>query len=117
MLGNSFLNNLIHWFVSACALMVTAYLVNGFSIKSFSAALLAAIVIGFANILVWPILIFLTLPLNILTLGLFTFVVNGMVLRICTMFISGFDITNWTAAIFGAIILSIVSSVLHYLII
>jgi putative membrane protein len=106
--------SLIHWIVSALALMLTAYLVKGFKVKSFFAALIAAVAIGFANAVIWPILIFLTLPINILTLGLFTFVVNGAVLRICAAFLPGFEIDSWLSAIFGAIILSVVSTALHY---
>ena len=74
---------LIHWFVSALALLLTAYLVRGFKVAGFGSALIAAVVIGLANVSIWPVLIFLTLPINILTLGFFTFVVNGIVLRLC----------------------------------
>ena len=108
---------LIHWAVSALAVMFTAYLVRGFKVKSFWSALGAALVIGLANAILWPILIFLTLPINILTLGLFTFVVNGMVLKICAWFMPGFEIDSWMAAIFGAIILSITGYVLHYFVV
>ena len=108
------MNSVIHWIVSAFAVMLTAYLVRGFKIKSFWSALGAAVVIGLANTIIWPILIFLTLPINILTLGLFTFVVNGMVLKICAWFMPGFEINSWSAAIFGALILSIVGTGLHY---
>lgn len=104
---------LLHWAVSAFALVITAYLVRGFKVKSFGAALLAAFVIGIANVIIWPILIFLTLPINILTLGLFTFVVNAMVLRLCAAILPGFNITSWMAGIFGAIILALVGMGLH----
>jgi putative membrane protein len=105
---------LVHWVVSAASLLLTSKLVPGFKISSFGAALWAAVVIGVANVLIWPILIFLTLPINILTLGLFTFVVNGAVLKICAGLIKGFEIKGWMAAIIGAIVLSLVSVVLHY---
>lgn len=93
--------------------MITAYLVRGFKVKSFVAALFASALIGLANIVIWPILMFLTLPLNILTLGLFTFVVNGVVLRLCAALLPGFDIEGWASAIFGAIILALVGTGLH----
>jgi putative membrane protein len=112
-MSNSLIATVIHWFLSAGALLITAHLVKGFQVSSFTAALIAAVIIGIANILVWPILIVLTLPLNILTLGLFTFVVNGIVLRLCSALVSGFDIKSWGAAIFGSIVLSLVSLVLH----
>jgi putative membrane protein len=108
---------LVHWAVSALALVITAFLVRGFKVKSFFAALFAAIVIGFANAVIWPILIFLTLPINVLTLGLFTFVVNGAVLRICAAVMPGFEIDSWLAAVFGSIILSLVGTALHYFLI
>ena len=114
MSNNGVLYSLLHWAVSAIALMATAYLVRGFKVASFMSALIAAIVIGFANVIVWPVLIFLTLPLNVLTLGLFTFVVNGAVLKICAAVLPGFKIESWGAAIFGSVILSLVSSALHY---
>jgi putative membrane protein len=108
------LYHLLHWLISAIAVMLTAYLVRGFEVKNFWAALGAALVIGLANVVLWPILIFLTLPINILTLGLFTFVVNGIVIKICAALMPGFQVKTWGAAIFGAIILSIVGTGLHY---
>jgi putative membrane protein len=89
--------------------------VKGFHVSSFPAALFSAVLIGIANVLIWPILIVLTLPLNILTFGLFTFVVNGIVLRMCAAFVPGFDIQSWTAAIFGSVVLSLVSIGLHFI--
>ena len=108
------LEHFLHWCTSAIAVMVTAYLVRGFKIESFFSALWASLFIGFANVVIWPILIFLTLPLNILTLGLFTFVVNGIVLKICAALLPGFQIETWGAAIFGSIILAFSGTVLHY---
>lgn len=105
---------LIHWIVSALALMITAYLVRGFKIKGFGSALITAVVIGLANIVVTPLLLFLTLPFNILTLGLFTFVVNGAVLKLCAALLPGFAIEGWGSAIFGAIVLAVVGTGLHY---
>lgn len=112
---SSLTHALLHWLLSALALIVTAYLVRGFKISSFGSALIAALVIGLANIVIWPVLIFLTLPINILTLGLFTFVVNGAVLRICAALLSGFAIEGWLAAIFGSIVLSLVSTGFQWL--
>ena len=114
MQNESLIAQLIHWAVSALALMITAFVVPGFKVKNFPSALIAALVIGLANIFIWPILIFLTLPLNILTLGLFTFVVNAMVLKICAAVLSGFEINGWFSAIVGSVILSIVGTGLHY---
>ncbi len=106
---------LIRWVVAALALMITAYVVPGFKVRDFSAALIAAIVIGIANVLIWPFLMVITLPLNLITLGLFTFVVNGIVLKLCAAVLEGFKIDGWLSAIFGAIILSLSQTFLHYL--
>lgn len=108
---------LIHWAVTAVALMITAHLVRGFRVAGFTSALIAAVVIGIANVLIWPVLIFLTLPLNILTLGLFTFVVNGIILKVCAAILPGFKIESWGAAIFGAIVLALVGTLLHYILV
>src|SRR4051812_8776633 len=114
---NPVLYSLLHWTISAIAVLITAYLVRGFKVRNFFSALIAAIIIGLANIVIWPILFFLTLPINILTLGLFTFVVNGMVLKISAAVIPGFQIKSWSAAIFGALVLSLVGAALHYFLI
>jgi putative membrane protein len=108
------MQTILHWFVSALALLLTSKVIPGFKVSSFGSALWAALIIGLANIVIWPILIFLTLPINILTLGLFTFVVNGAVLKICAALLKGFDINGWLPAIFGAIVLSLVGTLLHY---
>jgi putative membrane protein len=105
---------ILHWAVSGLAVLATAYLVRGFEVRSFGAALVAAVVIGLADAFLWPVLMVLTLPINILTLGLFTFVVNGMVLKICAAVLPGFEIRSWLAAIFGALVLAVLSTGLHY---
>jgi len=104
----------IHWLLSAIALLITAYVVPGFKVKNFSAALVACAIIGLANVVIRPFLLFLTLPLTILTLGLFTFVVNAIILRICAHVLRDFSIQGWFSAILGAVILSFVNAGLHY---
>jgi putative membrane protein len=111
----SLLSFIIHWLISGLAVVLTGKIISGFEIRDFTAALIAAAVIGLSNAVIWPILFILTLPINILTLGLFTFIINGAVLKICAALVPGFDITSWGAAILGAIVLSIVSVILHYL--
>ncbi len=106
---------LIHWGVSAVALIITAQLVPGFRLRGFLSALIAALAIGLANAFIWPILFVLTLPINILTLGLFTFVINGAVLKICAALLPGFEIKGWIPAILGWFVLSLVGTFLHYL--
>lgn len=108
---------ILQWIVSGVAVLVTSKIVSGFKIHGFFAALIAVAVLGFANAILWPILFVLTLPINILTLGLFTFVINGIVLKICAALVPGFEIDGWWAAILGSIVLSLVSMVLHYVLI
>ena len=114
-ISNLFVARLIHLSITAVSLMLTAYFLKGFRVGSFVSALIAALVIGFMNAIIRPILLILTLPLNIVTLGLFTFVVNGIVLKLCAAFVPGFDIEGIGTAILGSIILTIVSAVLNYL--
>lgn len=105
---------LIHWLISALALIATSKLMPGFHVSRFASALWAAMLIGLANMFIWPVLMVLTLPINILTLGLFTFVVNGAVLKLCAGLLKGFDIDGWWSAIFGSMVLSLLNTLLHY---
>ena len=104
---------ILNWLVSGLAVLLTSKIVPGFKISGFIGALFAVIVIGLANAVIWPILIFLTLPINILTLGLFTFVVNGAIIKISAAILPGFEVKSWTSAIFGSIVLSLIGLVLH----
>lgn len=115
--SHTLLYYLIYWAVSACAVLLTSKLIPGFKVKGFWAAVFAAIAIGLVNTFIWPVLIFLTLPINFLTLGLFTFVINGAVIKIAAAVLSGFEVKSWWSAIFGAIILSILNAVLHFLLV
>lgn len=106
------LSLLVTWILSALCLYLTAIIVPRFTIHSFPSALWAAVVIGFLNMVLRPILWFLTLPINILTLGLFTFVVNAIILKLAAKLLKGFDIDGWLPAILGAIVLAILQSLL-----
>jgi putative membrane protein len=101
--------------VAAGSLGVTAFLVPGFRIRGFTTMLMAAVFIGAANIFIKPFLIFLSLPLTILTLGFFLFVIDAAILRLCAAFMKDFEITNWFSAVVGAIILTLTSSFMHYM--
>lgn len=109
------LNLLLVWILSAAGLYLTASVVPGFVLGSFSAAMIAAIVVGFFNMLLRPLLLILTLPINILTLGLFTFVVNAIILKIAAALIDGFEIKSWGAAILGAVVLAVIQAILFWL--
>ncbi len=106
-------NFLLTWLVAAVSLVITAKIVPGLTISSFSVAAVAAIVMGLMNAIVRPILVVLTLPFTILSLGLFLLVVNAIVFSLVGYFSpAGFEVAGFWAAFFGAIVLSIVSSIL-----
>lgn len=98
--------------LNAVALLLTAYVVPGFKVVDFTTAVLAAIVLGVVNTFVKPVLSYITAPVNTITLGLFTFVINALVLFIVSAIIPGLMIDGWVAAILGAVVLSVVSTVL-----
>jgi putative membrane protein len=100
---------LLHWLVVAVALWVAAYLVPGVTISSWTALAIAALVLGFINAIVKPILVILTLPITILTLGLFYLVVNAIAFGLAAALVPGFQIAGWLSAILGALVTSIVS--------
>lgn len=101
--------------LNAAALLATAYIVPGFHVDNFTTAILAAIVLAVVNTFIKPILSFLTLPLTIITLGLFAFVINAVILFIVSAVVTGLRIDGWIPAILGAIVLSIVSTILNAL--
>jgi putative membrane protein len=107
---------LIRWLVNAIALYIVAYLVPGVHLANFWTALVAVVVIGLINALVKPILLLLTLPINILTLGLFTFVLNAILLLLAAYVIPGFTIDGFLTAFVASILLSIISTILHTLV-
>ena len=106
---------LMHWAVSGVALALTADITPGFRVRGFGTALLAVVLIGAANYFVYPVMFWLTLPLSILTLGFFVFVLDAIILRVCAALLDDFDISNWFSAILVAIILSLTSIFLHFL--
>ncbi|OGG02249.1 hypothetical protein A2W14_05160 [Candidatus Gottesmanbacteria bacterium RBG_16_37_8] len=107
---------LIDLLIRAMVLLLTAYLLPGFKIDSYTTALFIAIVLAILNILVKPLLIILTLPVTILTLGLFYFVINAILLVIASKFIDGFKIDSFTTAIIASIIIAIISALVNSII-
>jgi len=107
---------LVRWLLSAVALMIVTYIVPGFKVNGFIAALIAAAVIGLINATLGLVLKIVTFPLTILTLGLFLIVVNAIMLRIAAYFVRGFEVQGWWPALLGALLLSIVSSFLHWVV-
>ncbi len=107
---------LIHWLMASLALMLTAYFVPGFQIQGFTSALIAAVMIGFVNIFIWPVLAILTLPLTVVTFGLFLLIVNGIALKIAAALTPGFAINGFMPAIIGSIVLSIVGWLMRFVV-
>lgn len=99
--------------INMFALILTAFIIPGIYISGVMSGLLAALVLGLVNILVRPILTILTLPLTILTFGLFLLVINGISLMITAYFVPGFQVEGLLSAVLGAIILSLVSGLLR----
>ena len=107
---------LVKWIINAAALMIAANLVDGVFVEGWGAVFVAALILGIVNAVIRLIFLLLTLPLNILTLGLFTFVVNGFMLLIVDSVVGGIDVYGIWPAIVGAVILTVVSSVLSWLV-
>ena len=101
-----------HWLVSAIAIGVAAYLIPGVSVTVFGAFIMA-VVLGALNLLVRPLLFLLTLPITILTLGLFTLVINGLLVWCAAAVVPGFTVPGFWTAFFFAIVLSIVNGVFN----
>ena len=99
----------IRWLILTAAILLAAYLIDGIRVTGFISVLSAAAVLGILNVLLRPILLLLTLPLNILTLGLFTFVINAFLLKMTAGIIPGFDVTGFWPAVLGALVISIVN--------
>jgi putative membrane protein len=100
---------LLVWLINAVALIAVAYLVPGITVASFVTALIAALVLGLVNAVIRPLLVILTLPVTVLTLGLFIFVINGLLFWFVGSFITGFVVSGFLPALAGAILYSIVS--------
>ena len=107
---------LLNWVLSALAVWIVSHVVPGISVSGPMAALIAALAIGFINATVGALLKILTFPLTLLTLGLFWFVINAAMLKLASAFVPGFEVRGFFAAFVGAIVLSVVSSLLHWLI-
>jgi putative membrane protein len=104
---------LINWLVSALAILVAAYILPGVTVAGFASALIIAFVLGILNVFIKPVLVILTLPINIITLGLFTFIINAFLIWVASRIVPGFTVSSfWSALLFG-IVLSIVMYLLH----
>ena len=100
---------LLTWLINALALLAIKYILPSITVDSFVTALIVAVVLGLINTLIRPIFVILTLPVTILTLGLFIFVINGLLFWAVGSFVPGFHVDGFWAGVFGAIIYSIIS--------
>jgi len=107
---------LIVWLLNALALLAVAYLLPSIHVAGFTAAMIAAAVIGLVNMLIKPVLVLLTLPVTILTLGLFIFVINGLLFFFVGHLLQGFEVTSLLAGILGALLYSLISWALSTLV-
>jgi putative membrane protein len=100
---------LITWLINAAALFALPYLMRSIRVESFSTALIAALVLGLVNVLIRPLLVLLTLPVTVLTLGLFIFVINGLLFWAVANFVGGFHVAGFWSAVWGAVLYSLIS--------
>ena len=109
------MRHLINWLLSALAVWVVSQLIPGFHVRSIASALIAALLIGFVNATLGLVLKIVTFPLTILTLGIFWFIINALMLELVSAIVPGFRIDTFTSAFWGAIILSLVNMLFRWL--
>ena len=107
---------IVRWFINALALMLVAYLYSGVQVSGIVAALIAALVLGLVNAIIRPVLVFLTFPVTILTLGLFIFIINAFLFWFVAEIVDGFKVTGFMAALIGSLMFSVVSLVTSWLV-
>jgi putative membrane protein len=104
---------LLKWLISTLAVIIAAYLLPGVSVRSFWTALLVALVLGIVNAIIRPIFVILTLPLTVVTLGLFLFVINALLILLTSAVVPGFEVQGFWWALLFSLVLSIISWALH----
>jgi len=111
--GNQMMGRLlIKWLCLTGAVLFAAYVIDGISVTDFFSAIVAAAVLGILNMFFRPLLLILTLPINVMSLGLFTFIINAFMLKMASGLISGFTVTGFWTAIFGSLLISLANWVL-----
>jgi len=106
----------IGWLVNTTALLVVIHVVSGISIDRWQTTFIASLVLGLLNIFIRPVLIILTLPVNVLTLGIFTLFINGFMFYLAASLVRGFEVMNFGSAFLGALVFSIIAFLLNLLI-
>ena len=104
---------LINWLITTVAILITAYFLPGVMVRNLTAAVVTALVLGLINAIIRPILIVLTLPLTIVTLGLFIFILNALLVLLTGAIVPGFDVRNFWWALLFSLVFSVVSFILH----
>jgi putative membrane protein len=107
---------LLHWLIRTIAVIITAYLLPGIRLSGFFAALVTALVLGFINAFIRPLLLLLTFPINVLTLGLFTFVINALVIMLTSALVPGFHVNGFFWALIFSLVLALVNAVLGFIV-
>jgi putative membrane protein len=107
---------LIHWLIRAVAIVITAYLLPGVRLSGFFAALVTALVLGLVNTFIRPLLLLLTLPLNILTLGLLTFVINALLIMLTSALVPGFNVASFWWALLFSLVLALINYALNFMV-
>jgi len=102
------MNILINWLIMTVAVIVSAYILPGVTLAGFGAALMVALALGLLNVFIKPLLLILTLPINILTLGLFTLVINALIIMMVSAIVPGFKVSGFWYSMLFSIILSVV---------
>lgn len=103
---------LLIWFLNALALLTVAYVLPGITVDGYTGALVAALILGLINTLIRPLLILLTLPVTVVTLGLFVLVINGLLFWFTGSVLKGFEVSGFWVGVLGALLYSVISSVL-----
>ncbi len=105
---------LLKWLVNALAFLALPHIISGISVKGFGTALILALLWGLINITIKPILVVLTLPINLLTFGIFTFIINGFLLWILSGVVKGFEVHGFWVAVLGGLVLSVIHMIIHW---
>jgi len=107
---------IVRWVLNALALYIVATILPGIHLSDFGSALVAVVIIGLVNVLIKPILFLLTLPVTVITFGLFAFVLNALMLMLASALTPGFKIDGFGTALLGSILLSLITTVLYSLV-
>jgi putative membrane protein len=107
---------LLHWLLNTVALLVVAHVVPGITVRGWTTALVAAVLLGLANAVIRPILVLLTLPVTILTLGLFLLVINGLLFWAVSGLTSGFEVRGFWTGVLGALVYSVLTALMWMLV-